>query len=250
MPVGTHASRVMPVGTHASRVMPDGTHASRVMPVGNHASWDSLPSLAKTLEQIEDTSSRLSIIKILSDFFVSAIKLSPKDITPSIYLCINQLGPAYEGLELGIAETNLIKAVSYATGRTVEKIKEQLAARGDLGIVAQESRTKANYVDQASSVNCTLRFQQAERNRPDEWKRRNGEEGQIYSEPANPCKILSPDIWFGSSSKLRIGLAEQSLLVALANAFTTVDAQKKEGSCIRSHLCCAMLSFESPPLLQ
>ena len=54
-------------------------------------------ALTRTLELIEDTSARLKIIEILSNYFRSVIVLSPDDLLPSIYLCLNQLAPAYEG---------------------------------------------------------------------------------------------------------------------------------------------------------
>lgn len=66
-------------------------------------------ALAKTLQKVEETSARLKIIEILSNYFRSVIVLNEIDLLPSIYLCLNKLGPAYEGQELGIAETYLMK---------------------------------------------------------------------------------------------------------------------------------------------
>jgi len=66
-------------------------------------------ALTKTLLCIEDISARLKIIEILSNYFRSVIVLSPNDLLPSVYLCLNKVAPDYAGLELGIAETTLIK---------------------------------------------------------------------------------------------------------------------------------------------
>ncbi len=73
-------------------------------------------ALARTLECIENTSGRLKIMEILTDFLRSVITLSPNDLLQCVYLCLNKLGPAYEGLELGMGETHLMKAVCQATG--------------------------------------------------------------------------------------------------------------------------------------
>lgn len=69
-------------------------------------------ALAKTLQKIEEISARLKIVEILSNYFRSVIVLSPDDLLPSVYLCLNKLAPAYEGLELGIADMYLMKVRS------------------------------------------------------------------------------------------------------------------------------------------
>lgn len=80
-------------------------------------------ALARAFQLIEETSGRLRMIEILSNLFRSVIVLSPNDLLPCVYLSLNQLAPAYEGLELGVAETNLMKAIAQSTGRTMSQIK-------------------------------------------------------------------------------------------------------------------------------
>jgi len=46
------------------------------------------------------------------------------------------LCPEYEGLELGIGESLLLKAIAESTGREMKKIKADYAELGDLGVIA------------------------------------------------------------------------------------------------------------------
>ncbi|KAF8566375.1 hypothetical protein P879_08259 [Paragonimus westermani] len=89
----------------------------------NDATWSkssSVPylALAKTFEYIESTSGRLKITEALSNLFRSVGFLSPNDLSICVYLCLNQVGPAYQGNELGVGDTVLLKALGMTTGET------------------------------------------------------------------------------------------------------------------------------------
>lgn len=45
------------------------------------------------------------------------------------------------GVELGVADTYLMKAIAQCTGRTLAQIKADSHSLGDLGIVAEQSRS-------------------------------------------------------------------------------------------------------------
>ena len=49
----------------------------------------------------------------------SVMVQTPDDLLPSVYMTLNRLAPAWEGTELGIGETLLMKAIANTTGRTL-----------------------------------------------------------------------------------------------------------------------------------
>jgi len=97
-------------------------------------------ALANTLAAIEETSGRLKTVEILANFFRSVMLLTPKDLLASVYLCLNKVAPAYAGVELGVGETLLMRAVANTTGRTLGQVKTDTQKTGDLGIVAEVSK--------------------------------------------------------------------------------------------------------------
>lgn len=58
----------------------------------------------------------------------------------------------FAGLELGIAETTLMKAIAQCTGRTLAQIKLDAQEAGDLGVVAEGSRSNQRMMFQPAPL--------------------------------------------------------------------------------------------------
>lgn len=56
------------------------------------------------------------MVETLSNLLRSAVALSPPDLLPILYLSLNCLGPPQQGLELGVGDGVLLKALAQATG--------------------------------------------------------------------------------------------------------------------------------------
>jgi DNA ligase 1 len=86
--------------------------------------------IVSTLEKMEKTSSRLQ----LTDHLVSLFNDTPPNILDKvIYLIQGKIAPDYEGIELGLAEKMIVKAVVNSSGVTTEKLYHIYQKTGDLG---------------------------------------------------------------------------------------------------------------------
>ncbi len=79
---------------------------------------------------MEKTTKRLELTDHLVDFF----KNTPLDLVSKVvYLIQGKLGPDYEGIEIGVAEKIVIRAVHRSTAIEVKTIEEAYRNDGDLG---------------------------------------------------------------------------------------------------------------------
>jgi DNA ligase 1 len=90
----------------------------------------------EAFEQMEQTSSRLA----LTDYLVALLKKTPSSIIDKVtYLIQGKLYPDYEGIELGLAEKMAIRAIAGSSGMGQSKIEKIYQKTGDLGDAAGEA---------------------------------------------------------------------------------------------------------------
>ncbi|KAM0723303.1 hypothetical protein Q7P37_001504 [Cladosporium fusiforme] len=97
-------------------------------------------ALCTTFSKIELTTKRLEIMAHCSAFLRQVARLTPDDLQPTVLLMIGKLAADYSGIELGIGESLIMKAIGESTGRNLKIIKEDQQKIGDLGLVAAKSR--------------------------------------------------------------------------------------------------------------
>ena len=89
--------------------------------------------IAKIFERMENTTKRIELTNILVELF----KKIPKKIIPNaVYLLQGIIRPNFEGVELGIAEKLAIHAISKSSGLPIKKIENDYKNEGDLGLTA------------------------------------------------------------------------------------------------------------------
>lgn len=185
-------------------------------------------ALTDTFEKVEATTKRLEINSILTAFFIDVLNTNPKDLPLITYLFINRLGPDYEGLELGLGESIIIKALAEATGRNIGQVKNHYHKAGDLGTVAMDLRKTQGIMFMPKPLNVTGVF-----NSLTEIAKSTGQASQnkkidiikrlLTASKGTEAKFIVRSL----EGKLRIGVAEKSILTSLAQAFVAWEGQQK-----------------------
>ncbi|DBB17196.1 hypothetical protein WJX82_005523 [Trebouxia sp. C0006] len=175
--------------------------------------------LADTFEAIAEESKRLVITSLLVNCFRTIIATTPEDLLPTVYLCTNQVAPSHEGIELGIGDATLVKALAAATGRQESLIRKQYDESGDLGTVASAARATQRTMFTPSPLTIPGVLKTFKEIASTEGsKSMEKKKGLIQKLVVGSRQNETGYIMRALQGKLRIGLAEQTVLVALAHA--------------------------------
>ena len=175
--------------------------------------------IAEFFDRMEITTKRLELTEIL----VELLKNTPVEVISKIvYLLQGKLRPNFEGVELGIAEKLAMKSIAKSSGMSIKKIEDDYKTNGDLG------KTAANILKQKtqttfSAENITLERVYDTLLKIANLEGRGSQDMKIKyissllnDATANEAKFILK-ILLGT---LRLGVAENTLMNALAIAYT------------------------------
>ena len=182
--------------------------------------------LSDSLEKMESTTKRIE----LTDILVELLKNTHANIISKvIYLIQGKIRPNFEGVELGIAEKLVIRAISKSSGITTKKIEDDYNDGGDLGktganILRQKTQTTftAETITLERVYDTLLKISKLEGKGSQDMKMK-----YISSLLNDATPIESKFILKILLGTLRLGIAENTTMDALAIAFTNEKSNRE-----------------------
>lgn len=185
---------------------------------------------ADLLDDVDKLSGRNEIIDLLSSILG---KMTRDEIASGCYLVLGKLRPDYEGVELGLGEKLIMKALSEATASSINRVKELYDKLGDLGLVAYElKRTQgtgllgAEYLQTLSVGDVHARLLETATIAGEGAQR--GKLKAIEQLISRCSPVEAKYLLRFCTGDLRLGFAEQTVLAALAKAYAGGDSEAVE----------------------
>jgi DNA ligase-1 len=183
--------------------------------------------ITEIFEKMESTAKRIELTNLL----VELLKKTPKKIIPNVvYLLQGIIRPNFEGVELGIAEKLAIHAISKSSGLPIKKIDDEYRKGGDLGITASnilKLKTQTTFITEKITIErvyeTLFKIAKLEGKGSQDLKMKYISSLLNDATPLEAKFVLK--ILLGT---LRLGIAENTVMDALAIAFTGKKENKEQ----------------------
>jgi len=182
--------------------------------------------IADFYELIEGTTKRLEMAEHLSNLFRKA---DEEMIDKIVYLTRGKIFPDFEGVEFGLAEKLVIKGLSFTTGIAERKLEESWKQKGDLGLVGYEAIELKKQTSLFTSPLTLERIYENFKNiatatgpRSQDLKIKLLADLLHDSAPKEAKYIIRTVL-----GKMRLGIADMTVVDALAQAFASKEEREK-----------------------
>ena len=181
-------------------------------------------ALADYFEKLEKTSSRLELIRILSELFKTSN--DPQEILKICYLVQGRIAPFYEPVEIGMADKMVTQSIAQAYGTDKESVWTHYQKIGDMGEVAQQLSLKLKVQSSRLSVEDVFATLTA-------IARMSGEGSVEKKIKALADLLIAVDALSAKFlvriplGKLRLGIGDPTVLDALVTAKVGEKTQRK-----------------------
>lgn len=193
--------------------------------------------ICNTFEELESESGRLKNIATACQLFRNILEHSEsndinekiRDLTMATYLVVNRLGPDYEpGLELGLGETILLKALAQGTGREMSTVKADYRQEGDIGVVAQKSRSNQRLMFKPKKLTMFQVWRDLNEIAKSEGTNSQTKKIGIINKMLTACEGVEAKFLMRClEGKLRINFGEKSVVIALSKAIVEWQMEQK-----------------------
>jgi DNA ligase-1 len=183
--------------------------------------------IAEAYEKIEAESKRLGMTGLLVKLFKTT---DPQLMDKVVYLTAGRLYPQFVGIELGLAEKLVIKALAFVTGLSEKNIEKMSMKEGDLGKVAELTiGTKR----QSTLFSTDLTLERVYKNL-ETIAKSTGSGAQnmkikllgelLHDSGPLDAKYITRTV----VGKLRLGIADMTIIDALARAFCGIPGAEDQ----------------------
>jgi DNA ligase-1 len=175
--------------------------------------------LVEAYDAMEETTKRLELTDILVSLYEQT---GPEDVVKVTYLNQGKLYPDYLGVEVGLGDKLVLRAIASATGLAESQIEKLYREKGDLGTAAEEAsggRLQSTFLQEPLTVSDVY----SELDSLAHLSGSGSQEAKLRS-LASLLNRASPRearyLIRTTLGQLRLGVADFTILDALAQAFT------------------------------
>lgn len=176
-------------------------------------------NLSIYLDELEKTSSRNQIIRLLSELLS---KLNKNEIDKAVYMMLGNLAPGYEGVVFGLADKMIERSILKAYGSDMEEVRKRYKQTGDLGLTAESFATKTH-----SNISVKILHKRLHEIASVEGEGSVDRKIELFARLLSALDPLSARfVTRIPAGKLRLGFSDKSLIDALC-LFGGSDKSKK-----------------------